>query len=313
MKRWGKDWSSYRTVKEVPIVFGTKQVERFKNGNDWKEYTSHTLPDKATLKRNVERVKSSDVDVEGEEYDAFGASYEHEKLAGIHEVSKTLEAQTAGKLARARAEPSIATHRAALEKHTATTAELAKDVKAAEKIAATAVARVAGRKPYSKELTEKLAALRAEGDREGWSKEDVKRESIKLKHMYNEKKEEARREVIAKAHKVPVTTAAAAAAPSVGGGGSAAAAATLPAVAAVVAKEEGVTKEELKVIVKAASKIEAGDIYKTSAEVKSMNDTQIRNYAKELRIAGYTTLDTETLRTIIMALTDSAELVEEES
>ena len=314
MKRWGKDWSSYRTVKEAPIVFGTKQVERYKNGNDWKEYTSHTLPDKATLESNVKRVKSSDVDVEGEDYDAFAASYEHEKLAGVHEVAKASQAETEGKLAGARKEHTRAVHRAALTQKEQVTEDIAKDVKAAEKTAAIAVARVAGRPPYSKELTEKLAALRAEGDKEGWSKEDVKRESIKLKQMYNEKKEEARREVIAKAHKVPVTTAAAAAAaaPSVGGGGSAAAAAALPAVAATVAKEEGVTKEELKVIVKAATKIEAEDIYKTTAEVKSMNDKQIRNYAKELRIKGYTTTNTEDLRTFIMVLTASAEIVEEE-
>ena len=239
MKRWGKDWSVYRTVKDIPVTFEINSIKRFKNGNNWDQYIKHTLPDKATLKHNLENVRSSSKDPEGEDYDNFVESMTANELHRVEELNE----------GRAAEEVRKAKNRLLPGKIRTATRETIEDLTAKEKIAlglhgealkkseaaaAKAVKARAGRPAYPPELLHKLALVQKAGKEEGLSRKDLKEATIQYTKTYLAEKKDAGRKA-----------ALAAAAPKVGGAA---------AVAAAVAAAPAAKKEEVKAAVKEAVK-----------------------------------------------------------
>lgn len=248
MKRWGKDWSVYRTVKEMPVTIPSSSIKNLKKGNGWDQYINYTSPDKATLKRNLNAVRSSGIDDEGDEYDAFDA--EHTRQEAILKVDMAQEAADAATTA-AKGGPE-----ATMKKRQADALKALNDEVSAKKLAEAAgkKAAKAGRPKYSAELLQLLADKKAEGKAQKKSARVIREEGIAFAKQYETaKKEAARKALIAK------STAKGGAAPpaaAVGGGGSAAAAAPVAEGDAAAAIDEVVeeaedgplTKEQIKQI-----------------------------------------------------------------
>lgn len=297
MKRWGKDWSVYRTVKEVPVTVESSAIKHLKNGNGWDQYVNHTLPDKATLKRNLENVRSSTVDPEGDDYDAFDESLtadEQHRIAQIREGRSAEELRKAknklqpGKLAGATVETreKIVGELAVKEKMHS------EALKASEEALTKAEKKRAGRPAYPPDLLDKLEKVQKAGKAEGLSRKDLKEASIiYTKNYLADKKDAARKAALAAAApKVggavaaaaaaapKVAAAAAAPAAAVGGGGA------LPAAAAAAAKDSGDSPAEVKEVKKAAEAVEDGVPVLKIAAVKKLKKPELQAYALKLNL-----------------------------
>jgi hypothetical protein len=255
MNRWGKDWSVYRTVKEVPVTIDTSTIKRLKKGNGWDQFIKHTPPDKATLKRNLNAVRSSNVDPEGDEYDAFDAEHTHQEA--IVKVALATEIAEEARLAAAGGPEATR-----VQRQTATL-ELIDEEDKAKKLAAQAakIAAKTGRPKYPDELNILLAQKKAEGKKAGKSARVIKEEGVAFARQYtaaaNAAKEEARKATIAAAKAKKGGAAPPAAA--VGGGGSAAAAAAADAASD---SDEELSEEEKKAKAKFEEQVEKEELAK---------------------------------------------------